>query len=107
MRIRANVLNLFLIDRGVKYSCVFERDVDVVLGSAKWDLSITFVTPLHLILESAYWNLQYWNLLESKQCSTFALDMRIAMHLALPSCLDSPLPSFDGIGRRDWQTMGR
>ena len=53
MRIRANVLNLFLIDRGVKYSCVFERDVDVVLGSAKWDLSITFVIPLHLILESA------------------------------------------------------
>ena len=52
MRIRANVLNLFLIDRG-EYSCVFERDVDVVLESAKWDLSITFVIPLHLILESA------------------------------------------------------
>ena len=31
----------------------FERDVDVVLESAKWDLSTTFVTPLHLILESA------------------------------------------------------
>ena len=104
MRIRANVLNLFLIDRGVKYSCVFERDVDVVLGSAKWDLSITFVTPLHLILESASAG---WNLLESKQCSTFVADMRIAMRLALPSCLDSPFSFFGGIRRRDRQTMGR
>jgi len=48
-----------------------------------------------------------WNLLESKQCSTFVTDMRIAMRLALPSCLDSPFSFFSGIRRRDWQTMGR
>ena len=69
----------------------FERDVDVVLESAKWDLSITFVIPLHLILESAILESAGWNLLESKQCSIFVTDMRIAMRLALPSCLDSPL----------------
>ena len=48
------------------------------------------------------WKIQ--NLLESKQCSTFATDMRIAMRLALPSCLDSPLlfswEGGDEIGRR-------
>ena len=85
----------------------FERDVDVVLESAKWDLSTTFVIPLLLILESAILESARWNLLESKQCSTFAADMRIAMRLALPSCLDSPFSFFGGIRRRDRQTMGR
>ena len=64
----------------------------------------TSVTVLHLTLECAILESAGWNLFVSKQCSTFAPDMRIAMRLALPSCLDSPFSFFGGIrgeiGRR-------